>query len=218
MALADLTRRAILQRLARGEERVTTLAEPVPMSLNAVSKHITLSKGGASGGNTCCRLIPLPSTKPRRGLPSGAPSSVLSGNHGLRASDPSAHVERAAAGRPLRCSLRLVLLRLHDDSPRGRRNEPMGSGRRRHGDHPRTPGAVARARRSRLRSCDGGSRVRSCRRGAAVKFIAASGCSPVSTSRRPDAQGEQPEVLLLFLPPGSHSETLPRPIQRWPGI
>jgi DNA-binding transcriptional ArsR family regulator len=40
MALADPTRRAILQRLARGEERVTALAQPFAMSLNAVSKHI----------------------------------------------------------------------------------------------------------------------------------------------------------------------------------
>jgi DNA-binding transcriptional ArsR family regulator len=39
-ALADPTRRAILQRLARGEARVTELARPFAMSLNAVSKHI----------------------------------------------------------------------------------------------------------------------------------------------------------------------------------
>jgi DNA-binding transcriptional ArsR family regulator len=39
-ALADPTRRAILERLAQGEERVTALAEPFTMSLNAVSKHI----------------------------------------------------------------------------------------------------------------------------------------------------------------------------------
>lgn len=40
LALADPTRRAILQRLARGETRVTELARPFAMSLNAVSKHI----------------------------------------------------------------------------------------------------------------------------------------------------------------------------------
>jgi len=40
MALADPTRRAILQRLAAGEARVTDLARPFPMSLNSVSKHI----------------------------------------------------------------------------------------------------------------------------------------------------------------------------------
>ena len=40
LALADPTRRAILQRLTRGETRVTELAEPFAISLNAVSKHI----------------------------------------------------------------------------------------------------------------------------------------------------------------------------------
>lgn len=39
-ALADPTRRAIIDRLSRGEARVTEIAEPFPMSLNAVSKHI----------------------------------------------------------------------------------------------------------------------------------------------------------------------------------
>jgi DNA-binding transcriptional ArsR family regulator len=39
-ALAHPARRAILQRLSQGEARVTTLAEPFDMSLNAVSKHI----------------------------------------------------------------------------------------------------------------------------------------------------------------------------------
>ncbi len=39
-ALADPTRRAIIERLSLGEARVTEVAEPFPMSLNAVSKHI----------------------------------------------------------------------------------------------------------------------------------------------------------------------------------
>jgi DNA-binding transcriptional ArsR family regulator len=39
-ALADPTRRAILQRLSKGEARVTEVAKPFDMSLNAVSKHI----------------------------------------------------------------------------------------------------------------------------------------------------------------------------------
>lgn len=39
-ALADPTRRAIVARLARGEARVTDVAEPFAMSLNAVSKHV----------------------------------------------------------------------------------------------------------------------------------------------------------------------------------
>lgn len=42
LALADPTRRAILNRLTRGETRVTDLAKPFDMSLNAVSKHIRL--------------------------------------------------------------------------------------------------------------------------------------------------------------------------------
>ncbi len=39
-ALADSTRRAILDRLTAGPARVTELAAPFQMSLNAVSKHI----------------------------------------------------------------------------------------------------------------------------------------------------------------------------------
>lgn len=39
-ALADPTRRAIIERLSRSGARVTEIAEPFPMSLNAVSKHI----------------------------------------------------------------------------------------------------------------------------------------------------------------------------------
>ncbi|MGW3624109.1 ArsR/SmtB family transcription factor [Streptomyces sp. NPDC000880] len=41
-ALADPTRRDILQRLRRAEARVTDIARPLPMSLNAVSKHIAV--------------------------------------------------------------------------------------------------------------------------------------------------------------------------------
>jgi DNA-binding transcriptional ArsR family regulator len=40
VALADPTRRSILERLSHGEARVTELARPYSMSLNAVSKHI----------------------------------------------------------------------------------------------------------------------------------------------------------------------------------
>jgi DNA-binding transcriptional ArsR family regulator len=41
-ALADPTRREILERLSKGESRVTELARPFTMSLNAVSKHIRI--------------------------------------------------------------------------------------------------------------------------------------------------------------------------------
>ena len=42
LALADPTRRAIIRRLAQREARVTEVAAPLHMSLNAVSKHIRI--------------------------------------------------------------------------------------------------------------------------------------------------------------------------------
>ena len=42
IALADPTRRAILERLSRGQARVTEVAQPLPISLNSVSKHIRI--------------------------------------------------------------------------------------------------------------------------------------------------------------------------------
>jgi DNA-binding transcriptional ArsR family regulator len=39
-ALSDPTRRAIVNRLARGPARVTDVADRFPISLNAVSKHL----------------------------------------------------------------------------------------------------------------------------------------------------------------------------------
>ena len=39
-AVMDPTRRAIIDRLARGPARVTDVAAPFPISLNAVSKHV----------------------------------------------------------------------------------------------------------------------------------------------------------------------------------
>ena len=59
-ALADPTRRAILARLALGETSVTELAEPFPMSLPAVSKHLKvleraglISRGRAAQWRPC---------------------------------------------------------------------------------------------------------------------------------------------------------------------
>jgi DNA-binding transcriptional ArsR family regulator len=47
VAIADPTRRAILERLTRGPARVTDVAEPFAMSLAAVSKHVqTLERAG----------------------------------------------------------------------------------------------------------------------------------------------------------------------------
>ncbi|HEY4244247.1 MAG TPA: metalloregulator ArsR/SmtB family transcription factor [Kofleriaceae bacterium] len=42
IALAHPTRRAILDRLARGEQRMTAVAEPFDISLNSISKHVRI--------------------------------------------------------------------------------------------------------------------------------------------------------------------------------
>jgi DNA-binding transcriptional ArsR family regulator len=42
VALADPTRRAILARLRLGEARVTEIARPFDVSLNAISKHVKM--------------------------------------------------------------------------------------------------------------------------------------------------------------------------------
>jgi DNA-binding transcriptional ArsR family regulator len=44
-ALADPTRRAILGRLASGDATVSELAEPLPISIQAVSKHLKVLEG-----------------------------------------------------------------------------------------------------------------------------------------------------------------------------
>jgi DNA-binding transcriptional ArsR family regulator len=44
-ALADPTRRAILARLVEGEATVNDLAEPFPISVQAVSKHLKVLEG-----------------------------------------------------------------------------------------------------------------------------------------------------------------------------
>ena len=44
-ALADPTRRALIDQLRGGDARVTDLARHYPMSLNAVSKHIKVLEG-----------------------------------------------------------------------------------------------------------------------------------------------------------------------------
>jgi DNA-binding transcriptional ArsR family regulator len=46
-ALADPTRRAILSRLASGDATVSELAEPLPISIQAVSKHLKVLEGAA---------------------------------------------------------------------------------------------------------------------------------------------------------------------------
>lgn len=65
-ALADPTRRAILERLAGGERSVTELAEPFAMSLPAISKHLkVLERAGLierrrEAQYRPCRLSPEP--------------------------------------------------------------------------------------------------------------------------------------------------------------
>jgi DNA-binding transcriptional ArsR family regulator len=44
-ALADPTRRAILERLAEGDATVSELAGPFPVSIQAVSKHLKVLEG-----------------------------------------------------------------------------------------------------------------------------------------------------------------------------
>jgi len=65
-ALADPTRRAILQRLTKGDALVTELAEPFEISLAAVSKHVkVLERAGLvrrriTGREHRCALNPRP--------------------------------------------------------------------------------------------------------------------------------------------------------------
>ena len=44
-ALADPTRRAIIERLSEGEATVNELAEPFPITVQAVSKHLAVLEG-----------------------------------------------------------------------------------------------------------------------------------------------------------------------------
>jgi DNA-binding transcriptional ArsR family regulator len=58
-ALADPTRRAILARLARGEATVNELAEPFPISVQAVSKHLkVLERAGLITRGRSAQLRP----------------------------------------------------------------------------------------------------------------------------------------------------------------
>ena len=58
-ALADPTRRAILARLMKGEATVSELAEPFPMSVQAVSKHLkVLERAGLITRGRSAQLRP----------------------------------------------------------------------------------------------------------------------------------------------------------------
>ena len=58
-ALADPTRRAILARLTEGEATVNELAEPFPISVQAVSKHLkVLERAGLITRSRSAQLRP----------------------------------------------------------------------------------------------------------------------------------------------------------------
>jgi DNA-binding transcriptional ArsR family regulator len=58
-ALADPTRRAILDRLAHGDATVSELAEPFPITVQAVSKHLkVLERAGLITRGRMARLRP----------------------------------------------------------------------------------------------------------------------------------------------------------------
>jgi DNA-binding transcriptional ArsR family regulator len=58
-ALGDPTRRAILERLAAGEATVNELAEPFPVTLQAVSKHLrVLERAGLIERSRTAQLRP----------------------------------------------------------------------------------------------------------------------------------------------------------------
>jgi DNA-binding transcriptional ArsR family regulator len=58
-ALADPTRRAILGRLAEGDATVNQLAEPFPISVQAVSKHLkVLERAGLITRGRTAQLRP----------------------------------------------------------------------------------------------------------------------------------------------------------------
>src|SRR3954462_10964326 len=65
-ALSDPTRRSIVRRLADGEATVLELAEPVTISLPAISRHLKvleqagLISRGRDGQRRPCRLRPEP--------------------------------------------------------------------------------------------------------------------------------------------------------------
>jgi DNA-binding transcriptional ArsR family regulator len=58
-ALGDPTRRAILERLAAGEATVNELAEPFPITVQAVSKHLrVLERAGLIERSRAAQLRP----------------------------------------------------------------------------------------------------------------------------------------------------------------
>ena len=73
-ALSDPTRRAMVERLARGPASVSELAEPLPMSMSAVMQHLKVLEGAGLvvsekvGRVRTCRVEPEALTAAERWL------------------------------------------------------------------------------------------------------------------------------------------------------
>lgn len=70
-ALADPTRRAIVERLARGPSPVGELSRPFPISAPAISRHLRVLESAAlivserQGKGRICRIVPETLTEAR---------------------------------------------------------------------------------------------------------------------------------------------------------
>jgi DNA-binding transcriptional ArsR family regulator len=113
VALADRTRRAILQRLSQGEARVTELAAPFAMSLNSVSKHIRLLERAQlvrrrrAGRDHFLSFNP----KPLERAAAWIEGQRVTWTTRLRALDALLRVEDSAASRTMRQASRRTLRR-----------------------------------------------------------------------------------------------------------
>src|SRR6478752_5517234 len=102
-ALADPTRRAILARLAQGDASVNELAEPFPISVQAVSKHLrVLERAGLVTRGRSAQLRPA---GPRTTARSGRGASIVSASacgraRGKRANDRAAGARRGPHDHP----------------------------------------------------------------------------------------------------------------------
>ena len=73
-ALSDPTRRAMVERLARGPASVSELAEPLPMSMSAVVQHLKVLEASGlvvsekTGRVRTCRVEPKALTAAERWL------------------------------------------------------------------------------------------------------------------------------------------------------
>ena len=73
-ALSDPTRRAMVERLARGPASVSELAEPLPMSMSAVVQHLKVLEASGlvvsekTGRVRTCRVEPQALTAAERWL------------------------------------------------------------------------------------------------------------------------------------------------------